>query len=325
VNSPTENSELPKPAESAADADNGPEEEASEIERVLGDKLRSPVKIPKAYTLAEASTHEIFQIELADFAGPLDLLLFLIRKHEIEILDIPIAFITEKYIEMIENLSSLPIDVAAEFLVMAAELAHIKSKMLLPPEEGIPVEETEEEQGDPRADLVRRLLEYQKYRDAAHDLADFDQLNRDVFARTPELLSADEDFDPGLRSGNIFKLVDTMAEILSRLEPEVQHQVEADPGTVSDRVLHAISYGKQHGNRFSFWDLLKEVKTRQMIVLTFIAILEMARTKVIKIEIEEPEESSEGEDGPAAGNIVLVLTGNTPPNDLLNVESESFV
>jgi segregation and condensation protein A len=220
---------------------------------------------------------------------------------------------------MIEGLSSLPIDVAAEFLVMAAELAHIKSKMLLPPEEGIPVDDEEEDDGDPRTDLVRRLLEYQKYRDAAHDLSDLDRLGRDVFARSPELLGAEDDFDPGLRGGSIFRLVDTMAEILNRLEPELQHEVEADPGNVSDRVLHAMEYGKAHGNRFTFWELLKGAKTRQVIVLTFVAVLEMARTGVLKIETVEPDENSQE---PGSSEIVLVLTGQDPPKDLLHVEAE---
>ena len=308
----------PAPANDDAAAPTAPQEEVSEIERMLGDKLRSPVRIPKAYHPGETSTHALLQVELTDFAGPLDLLLFLIRKHELDILDIPIAFIAEQYIKMIDELSSMPIDVAAEFLVMAAELAHIKSKMLLPPDEGIPVEDEEDDDGDPRTDLVRRLLEYQKYRDAAHDLSDLDRLGRDVFARQPELIGADEEFDPGLRSGNIFKLVETMADILNRLEPEIQHEVEADPGTVSDRVVHALEFGKTHGNRFSFWDLLQGAKSRQIIVLTFIAILEMARTRVIKIEMVE----SESEDAePGTGELVLVLTGETPPSDLLNVDT----
>lgn len=292
------------------------EKEVTEIERMLGDKLRSPVRIPKAYQPGDTSTHALLQVDLSEFGGPLDLLLFLIRKHELDILDIPIAFIAEQYIKMIDDMTSMPIDVAAEFLVMAAELAHIKSKMLLPPDEGIPVEDEDEDEGDPRADLVRRLLEYQKYRDAAHDLADLDRLGRDVFARQPELIGNDDEFDPGLRGGSIFKLVDTMAEILDRLEPEAVHEVTADSGTVSDRVVHALAFGKAHGNRFTFWALLREAKTRQVVVLTFVAILEMARMGVLKIEIIESEDENE----PGAGEIYLVLTGKPPPDDLLRID-----
>src|SRR5688572_30585487 len=148
------------------------ERERREVEDLLGPDVRTPVGIPGGYKPGESSIHPLFRVELADFAGPLDLLLYLIRKHEIDIFDIPIKFITDQYLEMLRALKSLEIDLAAEFLVLAAELTHIKSKMLLPAKEGIAVEEEEGQEDDPRAELVRRLLEYQKYRDAADQLAD---------------------------------------------------------------------------------------------------------------------------------------------------------
>src|SRR5687767_13214885 len=104
----------------------------SEAESILGPDVRTPVGVPKDYKPLESSTHEIFQVELSEFAGPLDLLLYLIKKHDVDVFDIPIKFITDQYLAMLDALTGLPIDVAAEFLVLAAELAHIKSKMLLP-------------------------------------------------------------------------------------------------------------------------------------------------------------------------------------------------
>lgn len=265
-----------------------PETPEEEVARILGPNLKSPVGIPKAYQPSDLSTHELLRVELEDFAGPLDLLLFLIRKHDLDVFDIPIAFITEQYLRMLDSMQALPLDVAAEFLVMAAELTHIKSKMLLPPKEGVPVEAEETEEGDPRADLVRRLLEYQKYRDAADELGDFDRLGRDVFARVPAELDVDDGFDPGFREVSIFKLVDTMAEVLSRLEPKVHHEITRDTISVPDRVRYILDFGARHGARFGFLQLLDGARTRQEVVMTFLALLEMARTRLVRIE-QEPE------------------------------------
>ena len=121
-----------------------------------------------------------YEIKVENFEGPLDLLLHLIKKNEMDIYDIPMAEITSQYLGMIDAMKSLNLDVAGEFLLMAATLVHIKSRMLLPPSEE---EELEEEEEDPRAELVRRLLEYQKYKDAAETLDSFPLLHRDIFAR----------------------------------------------------------------------------------------------------------------------------------------------
>lgn len=290
----------------AADTEDTTGRELTHAEQLLGPNVRSPVGVPKAYNPTDVSTHELLRIDIDDFGGPLDLLLFLIRKHDLDVFDIPIAFITDKYLEMLDSMTALPIDVAAEFLVMAAELTHIKSKMLLPPKEGIPVGEDEEDEGDPRADLVRRLLEYQKYRDAATDIGDRDRLGRDTFARTPHDVEADENFDPGLKEVSIFKLVETMAEVLARLEPQAQHEVTPDTLNVTDRTMYILEFAKKHGDKFTFKSLLAEARTRQVVVMTFLAILEMARTGVIKIIqdfIEDPAASEA--DGPpqaAAGS-----------------------
>ena len=134
-----------------------------------------------------------YQVRTEGFEGPLDLLLHLIKKNELDLYNIPIAEITRQYLEYLDVMRELNLDVAGEFLVMASTLVHIKSKMLLP----VPATEESEEEGgeDPRAELVRRLLEYQKYREAAQDLAGRQLLDRDLFARkfpAPDLAELEE-------------------------------------------------------------------------------------------------------------------------------------
>lgn len=266
--------------------------EHEEVKALLGPDVRTPVGIPKKYRPAETSTHELFKVELEDFAGPLDLLLFLIRQHDLDIFDIPISFITERYLAMLDAMKDLSIDLAGEFLVLAAELTHIKSKMLLPPKEGVAVEADDLDEGDPRAELVRRLLEYQKYRDAAKELEDFDQLGRDVFARIPPPGGTPDDFDPGLRDTSIFRLVEAMSDVLARLEPETHHEVTADWVNVTDRIRFIYAHSESVGERFTFRSLFRRSDGRRVVVVTFLAILELARLKVLRIE-QDAEEGGE--------------------------------
>ncbi|MBI4820055.1 MAG: segregation/condensation protein A [Deltaproteobacteria bacterium] len=258
-----------------------------ELLDVLGTDLRVPVKIPKAYQPNELSGHDLLRVELTDFRGPLDLLLFLIRQHDLDIFDIPIAFITHRYLETLDRLTILPIDVAAEFLVMAAELLHIKSKMLLPPKEGVPVDAVPSEpEGDPRADLVRRLLEVQKYRDAAGHLGGRDLLGARVFARIAPALEGD--FDPGLRDTSIFRLVEAWADVLSRLKPSKQHAVTTDRITIAECIRRVAALGALHGSRLAFSSLFTGGESRQEIAMTFLAILEMARLGMALLH-QDPE------------------------------------
>ena len=128
--------------------------------------------------------HDAFVIALPNFEGPLDLLLHLIREHQLDIFDIPIALITEKYLGHLKAMQQIDLDIAGEFLVMAATLLHLKSRLLLPRDPSGELDAAAaEEQGDPRAELVRRLLEYQKYKDAAEQLVNNDLLDREVFTR----------------------------------------------------------------------------------------------------------------------------------------------
>ena len=283
----------------------GPAPEASDV--------RSPVAVPKSYRPSDLSSHAHLRVELSDFAGPFDLLLHLIREHDLDVFDIPIAFITEKYLALLDTVDDLPIDVAGEFLVLAAELAHIKSKMLLPPKEGVPVEPEEgEEDGDPRADLVRRLLEYQKYRYAADALGGCDQLGRDVFVRVPGPSAAPDDLDAGVREASIFRLVEAMADVLSRLTPDKQHEVIADSVTITERIRYILDFGEAHGARFPFISLFAGMESRRVVVMTFLAILEMARTRLLKVlqaTLEGPDVAPTD-----SGELLLELIG-LPPKD----------
>ena len=155
------------------------------------------------------------RVKLEVFEGPLDLLLHLIKKNEVQITDIPIATITDQYLAVLEDLPELNLDGAGEYLVMAATLTYIKSRMLLPPD---PDEEGEAEE-DPRAELVQQLLEYQRYREAAADLASRRLLERDVFAARGEPDPGEDPADPRprVRDASLADLLDALRDVLSRL------------------------------------------------------------------------------------------------------------
>lgn len=260
----------------------------AEIESFLGPTVKTPVGIPDGYIPNDRSIHRIFHVELTalDFAGPLDLLLYLVRKHEMEILDINISLLTDRYLEMLRTLEALEIDIAAEFLVLAAELTHIKSKMLLPAEEGVAVEDPpdEAEQGDPRQELIRRLLEYQKYRDAAMQLADRDQLGRDVFPRVPPEMDKVEDLDPGLKQVSVFRLVELMAKLLR--EVPIHHEISYESFSIGERIQYVSAFGEAHEGRFTVMALMSRIQTRNELVVTFIALLEMAKMGLVRIRSE---------------------------------------
>ncbi len=282
------------------------EQRYREVVSFLGPDVRTPVGIPRDYKPHDHSIHPLFRIDLGDYGGPLDLMVYLIRKHEIDVFDIPIRFLTERYLEMLEVLRALDIDVAAEFLVLAADLTHIKSKMLLPAKEGEPVEDEIEDEGDPRADLVRRLLEYQKYRDAAEALGGRDQLGRDVFARQPPLAEDDDELDPGLKQVSIFKLVELMAGMIKK--KPVRHEISYESFNIAERMHFVMRFGQSRGGRFMLIDLMEQVVSRAELVVTFIAVLESTKLQLVRLRMDEPmtprpslwAEASDGAPAPAA-------------------------
>jgi segregation and condensation protein A len=223
-------------------------------------------------------------VKLEIFEGPLDLLLHLIRKNEIDIYDIPIAVITQQYLQHLEMMKSLNLDVVGEFLLMAATLLHIKSKMLLPPSEEEPLEEGEEESGeDPRAELVRRLLEYQRFKEAAQDLSQEPFLDRDVFARKffeLNLLEGAEEFLIG--EATLFDLLEAMKQVLQGIPPEEFQEISLDQMNIKEKILQIMDRLWEKES-LTFTELFTPATPRQEILLTFLSLLELLRLRMIKI------------------------------------------
>jgi segregation and condensation protein A len=224
------------------------------------------------------STH----IQLEIFEGPLDLLLHLIKKSELSITDIPIAAITEQYLATLELMQSLNLDIAGEFLVMAATLIHIKSRMLLP----AGADELDEEEGvDPRDELVRRLLEYQRYKDAATVLEQREILTRDVFIRGGG--PTEETGPRGFREISIFELLGALRRVIERLPKELVHEVTLEKITVREKMMLLLDRLHEQGT-ILFEALFDQVNSRMEVVVTFLAMLELVKVRAIRIVQEEP-------------------------------------
>lgn len=247
-------------------------------------QAEDPAKHAKEPAAAEASAEvpaDAYVVSLPMFEGPLDLLLSIIQKHELDILDIPVSFVTEKYLDYLDVMRTLTIDVASEYLVMAATLAHIKSKMLLPE---VPKDQesdaSEEEEEDPRAELVRRLLEYQKYKNAAEMLGSRDTLGSAVFPR-----GASEPVPEGpapFAPFGTFDLLDAFAKLLSRSKTKIDHEVIFDRISISDRISELVDIIRPRRS-MPFEELFPEQTSRFDLVITFLAVLEMARLKMMRI------------------------------------------
>jgi segregation and condensation protein A len=239
-----------------------------------------------------ADAGNTYRVALPEFEGPLDLLLHLCKTHEIEIVHIPIAFITEKYLEYLDVMQSMPFDVAADYLVMAATLAYLKSRELVPTPE--PLEVGGEEEGevlDPREELIRRLLEYQKYKDAAEKLGGRPIEGRTVFGRGGEL--ANDGPDAPLMEQSVWKLIEAFGRILERAGGSTAiHEVTVERVSISDRMNQLIDRLESNSGSFqleSCFDLaLPEPELRSQVVVTLMAILEMARLKVVRV-LQSPD------------------------------------
>jgi len=216
-------------------------------------------------------------VQLEIFEGPLDLLLHLIKKNEVSISDIPIAAITAQYLATLELMQNLNLDVAGEFLVMAATLIHIKSRMLLPAGD----DEPDEDEGiDPREELVRRLLEYQRFKDAAAELEQRELLTRDVFVRSTS--SAEEAPAPGFREVSLFELLTALRRVIERLPKDDAHEVILEKITLREKMTLILDLLRA-GEKVIFEALFSEVKSRMEIIVTFLAMLELVKMRVIRI------------------------------------------
>jgi len=220
-----------------------------------------------------------YQVRIENFEGPLDLLLHLIKKNEINIYDIPIHLIAQQYLAYLEAMNDLNLNVAGEFLVMAATLLQIKSKMLLPVEEAV---EDEAEGPDPREELVRRLLEYKTYKEAARQLDTQERMWREIYSRLPSPPEDMEDDDQMLDNVGLFDLVDALQGILNRNPGQKLIEIIPDNLTVRDR-MNVILETLEGQESVSFVSLFEASCHRMVIIVTFLALLELIRLRTARV------------------------------------------
>jgi segregation and condensation protein A len=219
-----------------------------------------------------------YTVRLEVFEGPLDLLLHLIHKNELDIFNIPIALITEQYLDYLKLMKVLNLDIAGEYLLMASTLLHIKSKMLLP----TPSEEEEEEGEDPRAELVRRLLEYEKYKNAAAELEKRPMLDRDVFIRLM-LMETEKPAEEERMEVSLFELLEAFRQVLERMKPESFHEVILERLSVEEKIEDILSLLQRENRSMAFHLLFPEQAPLRLVIVTFLAILELVKMKRVRI------------------------------------------
>ena len=220
------------------------------------------------------------RIRLPEFEGPLDLLLYLIKKNEVDIHDIPIAPITRQYMEYLDLMKELNLDVAGEFMVMAATLIHIKSKML------VPVDPTEaqgdEDQEDPREALVQRLLEFQRYKEAAGILHQQAQIRAATWTRPDTVLPSFDDSGEEMLEAGLFDLISAFKELLDRRRTLFAHEVESEGKSIEQRIEELLALLRE-GESLDFLELFATQETKADMIVTFLALLELIRLKQVKV------------------------------------------
>ena len=225
-----------------------------------------------------------YHVKLEIFEGPMDLLLHLIKKHELDIYDIPIAPITRQYLEYLDLMKSLDMEIAGDFLVMASTLTHIKSKMLLPPPEN---PDDDDEGADPRAELIRRLLEYKRFKDAAASLEQRENDWSKVYTRetevTPELPPDDQ---PLLFDFHLFDLLAALKDVLNRV-PDAGIEITAEAVSITDKIATILAR-LESVDSLLFADLFDGSTTKAHIIATFMALLELMKNRIVRaVQIEQ--------------------------------------
>ena len=216
-------------------------------------------------------------VQLKIYEGPLDLLLHLIRKNELSITDVPIASITEQYLAALELMQGLDLDVSGEYLVMAATLLHIKSQTLLPAEE---VDDDEDEEGgDSREELIRRLLEYERFKNAARELEEREILNRDVFVRQGR---SERVTDVSFEQLSVFDLMSALQRVLERFPGPSVHTVVRETVSVRERMTYLLDELHRRPS-VAFHELFDSARTRMDVVVTFLALLELIRIRAVHV------------------------------------------
>ena len=270
---------------------------------------REPMSLDEASPSGDSSPPSACRVSLPEFEGPLDLLLHLCQTHELDILTISIAFVAEKYIEYLELMQHMSVEVAADYLVMAAHLAYLKSRELVPSPEPLEAGEAGEEPSDPREELIRRLLQYQKYKHAAQDLGNRPIEGRNVFVRGMPLAGEGE---AGLAEHSVWKLLEHWARILEKAKPQHTHDVVIDRISIADQVNHIVDLLEAGRGMVRFDDLvgedLSELELRHQVVVSLLAVLELARLRVIRILHRE-----------ASGTFFLAQVEGAPLADARNL------
>ena len=229
-----------------------------------------------------------YKVKLEVFEGPLDLLLYLIKRDEVDIYEISIERITKQYLEYMEAFQVLNIEVAGEFIVMAANLLYIKSRMLLPKDQQMA--EVDAEEDDPRWELIRQLIEYKKFKEAAAHLRHREQAQEALFPRGPSALDArDKEANLSLEDVGIFDLINAFQKVLRRLESrrEDLREIFAENFTVADKI-EVLLRMTSSGVPLRFEECFASAATRTEIVVTFLALLELIRLKQLRVRQEEP-------------------------------------
>jgi len=220
---------------------------------------------------------DALEIFLEAFEGPLDLLIYLIKRQNLDILEIPLAEITHQYMSYIDLMTELRLELAAEYLVMAAMLAEIKSRMLLPRSSS---EDREEDEGDPRAELLRRLQEYERYKNAAQDLDALPQVGRDTYTTAVEMPSfKSEKPEPDV---DLKELLLALKDILKRAEMHTHHKIHFETLSVRERMSHVLS-SVEADSFTSFISLFTVEEGRMGVVVTFLAVLELVKESLIEL------------------------------------------
>jgi len=229
----------------------------------------------------------MYKVKLQAFEGPLDLLLFFIKRDELDIYDIPISRITKEFLEYLHLLQELDLEIAGDFIVTAAELMQIKVRMLLPRDEG------EEEEDDPRAELVRRLLEYKRFKEASLAMQglEFDQSKyyyRQGFHADPKLVSL-EDQEAGLKDITMFNLIAAFKKVLDRIPKKIYHDIELLNVTIDEQMSYIADVFRMQ-DEIGFLALVEHMTEKIRIIVTIIAMLEMIKQRFIGIKGSESED-----------------------------------
>ena len=226
-----------------------------------------------------------FKVKVPDFEGPLDLLLFFIKRDELDIYDIPIAYITKEFLDYVRLMQMLDLELAGEFIVMAAMLMQIKARMLLP---AVPVEEGEEE-NDPRTELTRRLLEYKRFKETAETLGEMELEQRRRFFRghfKQDIRSRDpEEEDASLRDVTVFHLIRAFQHAMTNIPRPVVHRIRAIPYSIEAQGVFLLNFFGTRGE-YNFLEIVEHMEEKIQLIVTFIALLELIRAHRVRVEMD---------------------------------------